>query len=387
MSNKYSSGSVSEDFPLYHNEKIPVYIPPNEKKYNKKISNLRIMVSNEHPDIFRIKGMKEGGYKNPFLNEVDKIDREEYYKKMQETCKKIKLIDIIKSSRKYSQNPEYLNLINNDSYAKRKKLVEYNTSEKSEKSKFFSLSLENNKNNNFINNTIRSLDKDRIRFSRNYTKKHIDLDKLKKIGDNYLISQNDLNKVKNIHCSFSLDKSSYISNISNFEFAEPETEIENHEFFYPRKPIYRFNPINNTKILFNPPPYIFPKWSNYAENFFVLSNAKNGLRKKGGLFSEFVNKNFDIIKVINNDIRKRLKQKKEEEKKKKYYEELNKKKNRRNEYIEIPGVSSFFSPSSLTINRFSDKKYRKILLLKKMKHLQLKSKSYKSIFDFEKIKN
>ena len=77
MSNKYSSGSVSEDFPLYHNEKIPVYIPPNEKKYNKKISNLRIMVSNEHPDIFRIKGMKEGGYKNPFLNEVDKIDRKE----------------------------------------------------------------------------------------------------------------------------------------------------------------------------------------------------------------------------------------------------------------------------------------------------------------------
>ena len=378
MSNKYSSSSVSEDFPLYHNEKIPMYVSSNEKNYKRKISNFGRMISNEHPDIFRIKGALEGAYLNPFLNEVVKVDREEYYKKMQETGKKIKLIDTIKSSRKYSQNPDYLKLIFNDSYKKEKELIESNTSEKNN---YFSLSLEDNKNNNFINNTIRTLDKYRIRFSRNYTKKFIDLDKLKKIGDNYLISQNDLNKVKNIHCSIPLEKSSYISNISNFEFAEPQTEIENHEFFYPRKPIYRFNPINNNKELFNPPPYIFPKWSNYAENFFMLSNAKSGLRKKAGPFSDYVNKNIDKIKVINNDIKKRLKQKKEEEKKKKFIEEINKNNNGRNGYVEIPRISIHHSPSTLTYNRFSNKKYRKSLLFEKMKHLQLKTKSYKSIFD------
>ena len=378
MSNKYSSSSVSEDFPLYHNEKIPMYVSSNEKNYKRKISNFGRMISNEHPDIFRIKGALEGAYLNPFLNEVVKVDREEYYKKMQETGKKIKLIDKIKSSRKYSQNPDYLKLIFNDSYKKEKELIESNTSEKNN---YFSLSLEDNKNNNFINNTIRTLDKYRIRFSRNYTKKFIDLDKLKKIGDNYLISQNDLNKVKNIHCSIPLEKSSYISNISNFEFAEPQTEIENHEFFYPRKPIYRFNPINNNKELFNPPPYIFPKWSNYAENFFMLSNAKSGLRKKAGPFSDYVNKNIDKIKVINNDIKKRLKQKKEEEKKKKFIEEINKNNNGRNGYVEIPRISIHHSPSTLTYNRFSNKKYRKSLLFEKMKHLQLKTKSYKSIFD------
>jgi hypothetical protein len=33
--------------------------------------------------------------------------------------------------------------------------------------------------------------------------------------------------------------------------------------------------------------------------------------KKGWLFTEFVNKNFDKIKVINNDIKKKLKQERE----------------------------------------------------------------------------
>lgn len=121
MSNKYSSGSVSEDFPLYHNENIPVYSTIKEKKHKKNISNIRIMVSNEHPDIFRIKGIKEGGYMNPFLNEVLKVDRDEYFKKMQEIGKKIKLIDVIKSSRKYSQDPKYFSLINNDEYPLEKK--------------------------------------------------------------------------------------------------------------------------------------------------------------------------------------------------------------------------------------------------------------------------
>ena len=110
---KTKSNSISKDFPLYHSEIIPIYSSIRRKKYyQKKISDIRIMVSNEHPDIFRIKGIKEGGYMNPFMNEVLKVDREEYLKKMQEIGKKIKLIDIIKSSRKFSQDPKYLELIN-----------------------------------------------------------------------------------------------------------------------------------------------------------------------------------------------------------------------------------------------------------------------------------
>ena len=191
MSNKYTRASVSEYFPLYHNENIPVYSPIKEKKHKKNISNIRIMVSNEHPDIFRIKGIKEGGYKNPFLNEVLKVDRDEYFKKMQENGKKIKLIDVIKSSRKYSQDPKYFSLINNDEYSKRQNLVEYSPPDTYGQPPNFSLSLDSN--SNFLNTALRTLNKERKRFSRNNTKKNIDLNKMKKIGDNFIINQNDIN--------------------------------------------------------------------------------------------------------------------------------------------------------------------------------------------------
>ena len=373
MSNKYSSGSVSEDFPLYHNEKIPVYSTIKEKKHKKNISNIRIMVSNEHPDIFRIKGIKEGGYMNPFLNEVLKVDRDEYFKKMQEIGKKIKLIDVIKSSRKYSQNPKYFSLINNDEYYKSKNTIEYSKPEIYGQPPNFSLSLDSN--NNFLNNALRTLNKERKRITRNNTKKNIDLDKMKKIGDNFIINQNDINKIKNVQCSFNLDKSSYISNLNNFEFSEIPKEDENKEFFYPRKPVYKLNPIMNTKTLLYPPPYIFPKWSNFAENYFVLSQTKNGLKRKGGLFSEFVNKNFDKLKVINDDIKKRLKQKREEEKMRRNFSEINNNTSR--------NIFKSFTPkfSSLEISNFSNSKYRKSLLFEKMNIL--KNKSYKSIFDLQ----
>ena len=373
MSNKYSRGSVSEDFPLYHNENIPVYSPIKEKKHKKNISNIRIMVSNEHPDIFRIKGIKEGGYMNPFLNEVLKVDRDEYFKKMKEVGKKIKLIDIIKSSRKYSQDPNYFSLINNDEYSKSKNTVEYSKPEINGQQPNFQLSPETN--NDFLNTALRTLNKERKRFTRNNTKKNIDLHKMKKIGDNFIINQNDINKIKNVHCSFNLDKSSYISNLNNFEFSEIPKGDENKEFFYPRKPVYKLNPVMNTKTLLYPPPYIFPKWSNFAENYFVLSQTKNGLRKKGGLFSEFVNKNFDKIKVINDDIKKRLKQKKEEEKMKRNFSEINKNTSR--------NIFKSFSPKfkSLEISSFSNSKYRKSLLFEKMN--LLKNKSYKSLFDLQ----
>ena len=371
MSNKYSSGSVSEDFPLYHNENIPVYSTIKEKKHKKNISNIRIMVSNEHPDIFRIKGIKEGGYMNPFLNEVLKVDRDEYFKKMQEIGKKIKLIDVIKSSRKYSQDPKYFSLINNDEYYKSKNTIEYSKPEIYGQPPNFSLSLDSN--NNFLNNALRTLNKERKRITRNNTKKNIDLDKMKKIGDNFIINQNDINKIKNVQCSFNLDKSSYISNLNNFEFSEIPKEDENKEFFYPRKPVYKLNPIMNTKTLLYPPTYIFPKWSNFAENYFVLSQTKNGLKRKGGLFSEFVNKNFDKLKVINDDIKKRLKQKREEEKMRRNFSEINNNTSR--------NMFKSFTPkfSSLEISNFSNSKYRKSLLFEKMNILR--NKSYKSIFD------
>ena len=373
MSTKYKSGAISEDFPLYHNENTPIYYPNNLIKHHKKVSDIRIMVSNEHPDIFRIKGMKEGGYINPHLKEVLKVDREEYFKKFQEISKKIKLIDLIKSSKQYSQNPKYLNLINNESYINKKKTIDFSNSSRNVDNNAFSISLENN--NNLLNKALRTLNMERERITRNNIKKNLDLEKTKKVGGNYIIFQDDFNKLRKIKSDININKSSYTSNYNSFKISESLKEDKTREFFYPRKPVYKLNPLLNTKTIFKPPPYAFPKWSQFSENYFALSNTPKGLLKKGGLFTEFVNKNFDKIKVINNDIKKKLKQEREKNnlKKMKYsIDEIQKDNNRKNKF-------KAFSP----VNKYTNTNNS---LFDKMKKLGVKNNSYRSIFEVNKLK-
>ena len=372
MSTKYKSGAISEDFPLYHNENTPIYYPNNLIKHHKKVSDIRIMVSNEHPDIFRIKGMKEGGYINPHLKEVLKVDREEYFKKFQEISKKIKLIDLIKSSKQYSQNPKYLNLINNESYINKKKTIDFSNSSRNVDNNAFSISLENN--NNLLNKALRTLNMERERITRNNIKKNLDLEKTKKVGGNYIIFQDDFNKLKKIKSDININKSSYTSNYNSFKISESLKEDKTREFFYPRKPVYKLNPLLNTKTIFKPPPYAFPKWSQFSENYLALSNTPKGLLKKGGLFTEFVNKNFDKIKVINNDIKKKLKQEREKnnlKKMKNSIDEVQKDNNGKNKF-------KAFSP----VNKYTNTNN---FLFDKMKKLGVKNNSYRSIFDVNKL--
>ena len=363
MSTKYSSNSISEDFPLYHSKNIPIYSPIKaNNRHHKNITNLRIMVTNEHPDIFRIKGIKEGGYVNPFLKEVLKVDREEYYKKINDMSKKIKLIDLIKSSRKYSQDPKYLSLINNDDYFKKTK-INFSSSDNLTLRNKFSVSLENNEN--LLNSALRTLNIKREKITRNNTKKNIDFNKMKKIGDNYIINQDDLNKIKTINCDFNTDKSAFMSNCSNYKLIKTfdESDFKDKSFLYPRKPLHIFNPINNSTTSLDLPPYIFPKWSNIAENYFALNQTKNGFRKKGGLFSQFVDKNSDKIKILNNDLKKKLKYLNENEKRRNFTErkklELDTKKN------------------SFIVTKFSGKKNA---LLDRLKKLSMKNRSCVNFF-------
>lgn len=381
MSNKCLSGSVSADFPLYHSDIIPVYIPSKLPIHKKNISDIRTIVSNEHPDIFRIKGMKEGGYKNPYLNEILKVDREEFLKNLQETGKKIKIIDLIKTSRKYSQDPKYLSLINNDEYNKKKKSIDYTPPERLNKISNVTFSLEDR---NKLNNALRCLNMDRKRMISDHLCKSIDKEKLKKIGDNFLINKKDVNKIKNLRCSFSIDKSAYISNINNFEFSDTTKGSESLDFIYPRKTIYRLNPLNSKESVMHPPPFIFPKWSNFSENYFVLSHTKSGLRKKGGLFTEFVNKNFDKIKVINDEIRRKLNQKREEEKLKRNFSDINSQNFIKKDFNEFSGNP--LSTSFLNKSQFSEFKFQKSKLFDKMQRLQLKNRNFKNLYGIEKSK-
>ena len=156
-------GEVSEDFPLYHNNYIPIYKNPNDKHSHKK-SKVNNIYTNEHPDIFRLDGMKEGGLTNPFMNQLIKIDRNEYFKKLSLDRKNINFIDPIKSSRNFSQNHKITRYISNDTN------MELRRKRMAQKNKNLSY-LENNsnyKNNNNYTNNILLTEEKKIKIKNEY---------------------------------------------------------------------------------------------------------------------------------------------------------------------------------------------------------------------------
>ena len=312
MSNNIKNGAVSKDFPLYHSDRIPVYTPLENIHHIKHFSKKRITYSNEHPDIFRLKGMREGGYINPFLKNIDKVDREEYIKKIDNSKNKIHLIDLIKSSRKYSQDPKLLSLIKNDYYVRRKKIENLSPDNEVSSRNYFSLSSDNR---NAFNKALTNLNQDSEKMAKDFLKRNLDLDKVEKIGNHFLISKNEVNKLKKISCPFDINNStSYIGNYNDYKISDSQNKDINKEFNYPRKPLLIYNPIINKKKTLYPPPYKFPKWGAFTQNHFILSSIKNGFSKKGGLFSEFVNKNIDKLNVMKRDVIEKLKKEKENNK-------------------------------------------------------------------------
>ena len=85
--------------------------------------------------------MKEKGYRNPYLDEVIKVDRSEEFKKFENNKQRLELIDYLKSNRKYSQDPSKLKYIQSEldieMYKKRKKMYlnEYKNKEKQKQKK------------------------------------------------------------------------------------------------------------------------------------------------------------------------------------------------------------------------------------------------------------
>ena len=56
--NIHVNGEISRNFPLYHTNLIPIYQPLEKKSpKGKKVKELNFY-TNEHPDFFRLDGMK-----------------------------------------------------------------------------------------------------------------------------------------------------------------------------------------------------------------------------------------------------------------------------------------------------------------------------------------
>ena len=326
------SGSISKDFPLYHSTIIPTYESPEKNKHkhvHKRAKNGSIF-TNEHPDLFRLEGMKEGGYFNPFLDKIIKVDRSEYFKKLSLDRKNVNFIDFLKSNRKYSQDPKIIRYIGCDfnKELKHKRMGKNNVSMDNEEE-------EENKNSRINSNKSRLLTEGNHSANRkkynsllkklNYfvpridyrIKRTIDMDNKQNNSININNMSLDLEKdnlYKKISTGIDPKLSYSLRNSNGFQLNDNE-KIINDEFKFQRKIINQYNPIKDKMETIKPPPYKNEKWSSFLENYFLLMNSKKQFLRKGGYFSEFSNKNIGSINNNKYDIQQRLKKEKMEKEK------------------------------------------------------------------------
>ena len=319
---KTKTGLISKDFPLYHSDLIPTYSEPEHHKRSHTIAPSRIIYTNEHPEIFRLEGMKEGGYYNPYISEAIKVDRSEYLKKLSLDRKNVNFIDFIKSNRKYSQDPNVIRYITVDANK------ELKNKRMGNKRNDLILSQDNNYNNISLNEGNRYLNL--VRKLNHFVpkidyriKNTLDMDNINNVDQNKRcntygnISDNELikemakeEKINNKPINF--------KNYSNFKINEVDDDNKNiNEFKFNRKPVQFYNPIKDRIETINPPPFKNKKWSLFLENYFLLANSGKKFRRCGGLFSEFCNKNINSINVNKIRYQEELKLKKEQKEKEK----------------------------------------------------------------------
>ena len=293
----HTNGEVSKNFPLYHSKLIPIY-HGEEKISNpgKKIKESNFY-TNEHPDFFRLESMKLNGYRNPFLDEVIKVDRNEQLNKMNSNAQQINLIDYIKSSRKLSQDPKVLRMIRSEidiQMHKKRQQISEDRKKKFKDIKKYTLSINDINNYDTI---IKSLDKYTPKISYKM-KRTIDPNENRKNIGQYLTSEENYDKLKQISCQFDPLKSAYISNSNDYKISEANGRDKEKEFTHQRKAINSFNLINSKREKIIPPLSINEKWSPFYENYYMtLLKNKKGFLEKGGLFTEFTNKNIYTINI------------------------------------------------------------------------------------------
>ena len=296
-----NSLAISPDFPLPVSKYSIVNKQINKPKHHITKSLQSFYFNSEIPDAFRLDNLKENknAYKNPFLNEILPVDRNEAFKKMDFNAKQVKLIDFIKSNREFSQDPKILKYIRTD--------FDVEMSKKREKLKFDN---ENKNNNNLLKNAI-SYDnlKDKKLFEKGLSILKTDIPKISfkyknqidnknlepLLNTNYKISKFDKENFKTFSSDIDIKKSGCFGNINDYNIKEGDTLNDNLMCHIKRKSNSTYNVLTHRNEIINYPNIINNKWNKYQENFFILMN-KGGFRKKGGIFNELNNKIMSVIK-------------------------------------------------------------------------------------------
>ena len=249
------SGSVSKDFPLYHSEIIPTYQNPNDiQRPHKKHRINSHYYTNEHPDIFRLEGMKEAGYNNPFLDKIAKVDRSENFKKYNTERKNLNFIDFIKCNRKYSQEPKILRYIGDED-----KVILSRKRHAFEKEKSV-----DNSNKYILTEDTNNKDYKKLLIQLNYLTPKIDyrIKRTLELNKSYDNGNNFFNKEKDNNCiykkiNFEIDKNlaRNFRNSSVLDIGNRNKENKILDFDFKRKPILQYNPIKDKMEVIHPPSY------------------------------------------------------------------------------------------------------------------------------------
>lgn len=316
----HKNGSVSKDFPLFHSNLIPLHI--NIEKPKGKRTKNAFVLTNEHPDFFKLDGMKEEGYKNPYLKEVIKSDRNEYYKNIDSERRQINLINFINSNRKYSQDPKIIKYITN---ANTKEITRKREQILKDKIKIKKRSFTQENNHNIRQISIRDkilnkLEKyiPKIDYKMTST---IDYSKPLKTEyetlnekDNLKIDENNrVNKniLKKYNFFFDDQKTAYLKNFNDYKISEAQQRDLYKGLNYQRKPCLNYNVIKGQYNVIVPPPYRGESWGTFHENFYTIENNSNQFRIKGGLFSEFTDKNINVISINKRELTKKVEKERE----------------------------------------------------------------------------
>jgi hypothetical protein len=242
--------SLSYDFPFQASHSFRAE-KPSKNQYTKNCNELRNSYNNESPDFFRLDAMKENSkmYKNPYLSEVIKFDRNDFYHETDKTKQHIFFINEIKRKRDWSQNPNYLKMVKgcND-----RAVIEKRNNYKSDPyiPKENYLNLESSQE--AYKDTLKHL-------HTNYSPKHGI--HVKRTLDLAQPSENNTKLTLNMDPWYS----GGFKNFNTYDIKENEQPVDKYFLSFKKKDADLYNCITDTTRKVVPDIYKVDKWSNFQE--------------------------------------------------------------------------------------------------------------------------
>ena len=102
-----------------------------------------------------------------------------------------------------------------------------------------------------------------------------------------------------------------MKNFNDYNISEAQQRDLYKGLNYQRKPSLKYNVIRGQYNMINPPLYRGENWGTFHENYYTIENNRNQFRIKGGLFSEFTDKNINVISINKRELKKKVEKERE----------------------------------------------------------------------------